>query len=219
MRRELEVPTSYELMVFFPTMTNPQAVLAAALVALALQGCGNGRHEQTAEPTTAPSVEQSAPPEEVVPEPAATPVGPIAFRIETEGMEVRDPPREGYRFHASGPPGGPLFVRIKEVDGEAIDEAGLRAMAASHSADRQPVAMGTASQVTLDGAPRLAFSVITGESLARTVTCYVVVPAPGTGRSLLTMWGTGAGRGNPDCERAMAHPSLASAASSFALER
>jgi hypothetical protein len=121
---------------------------------------------------------------------------------------------------ASGPPGGPLYVRIEEVPGEQLDAAALLGLVEQRTADRAPVVMGTTTQVTLAGAGRIALPAITGESLGRTMSCWVVVPAPGYGRSLLVQFAAYAGgtRTTRDCATTMEHGSLRPVADSLRLE-
>ena len=200
-------------------------VVIGALAALAT-ACGGtprqGEADVTAAAASAPAAAPAPAPGPVaVVAPVAAPpaTAPIAFHVTATGAMREFPGEPPVRWMASGPPGGPLYVEIEEVAGEQLDAAAIRVLVDARIANEQPQVFGAPTQVMLAGAARTALPVITGQSMARTLSCWVVVPAPGSGRSLLTRWGVGAGAaGGPDCAIAMANPSLRPIADSFGLD-
>jgi hypothetical protein len=106
----------------------------------------------------------------------------------------------GY-VHASGPPGGPLVLRVSA----ATRNADLATIAGGGKLETKP----TPEEIDVLGAKRPALAWITGESLARTSWCAFVV-APETGDDAL-LFELGVGHSGEDitCKTALGHDELA----------
>jgi hypothetical protein len=139
---------------------------------------------------------------------------PFEFSIDTAGtpMSVTPFPESGSYLIVSGPPGGPEMLRFfsltERLDGAAALEPILRAKF-SHVGD-DPFVLGTPTEVTVDGSPRQALSFVTGQSMARTAWCAILVDSHlrGAVPQLLVLAGVGSS-GEPDCATPLADEPLA----------
>ena len=143
----------------------------------------------------------------------------IAFSLEVgwNAMTSSPFPAGGSYLIVSGPPGGPLSLRVQDARG-AKDDAALRAFVEREHANDKTLSIGTAAEVTLAGAARRALPYVTGSStITRSGHCAVLVT---TARGSLALLFT-AGIGNapaPSCADTLAHARLAPLAASFRLD-
>ena len=103
----------------------------------------------------------------------------IGFSVDLAGTGLIATPFPSAREYAifSGPPGGPLLVRIEPSGGRITAEA-LDALVTEHGARwGSPLTLGARETVTLDEDTRPAITASTGTSLASTQWCVVLVPA------------------------------------------
>jgi hypothetical protein len=140
--------------------------------------------------------------------------GPLPFALELadsgmSGSRAGD----GDYLTLSGPPGGPLMLRIYP----ATVGADVETLVAGLRADAQLLA----GRVTLLGAERPAVAWITGESMARTAWCAVIVAPAGAASgqpALLLELGVGHQGDAADCKIARDHHVLGPVIDSLTFE-
>ena len=148
---------------------------------------------------------------------------PFDFSIDTAGtpMLATPFPDVGEYLAVSGPPGGPQNVRFvslgARVDGPAALEAVLRPIF-SHVGD-DPFALGAPTEVTVGGSPRQALSFATGQSMARTSWCAILIDSRlrGAVPQLLVLVGIGSSDA-PDCQVPLRDAQLGAVVGSLVLE-
>lgn len=195
------------------------------LACLAL-ACASERGDEPKQPTAAdakrPTADDGQPPSKPVGEPPAfegTRVrvsdGPLPFSLELgdsgmSGSRAGD----GDYLTLGGPPGGPLMLRIYP----ATVGADVKTLVAALRPDAEPLLDG---RVTLLGAERPAVTWISGESMARTLRCGVIV-APTSAAAgqpaLLLELGVGHGGEDADCKHARDHHVLGPVLDSLTFE-
>lgn len=94
---------------------------------------------------------------------------PLAFSFDITGTGMAGGPGDGHYVTLSGPPGGPLMLRISPATVGADPATLVRR-------DASPV---TAQEVELFEAKQRAVAWITGEGMGRTSWCGIVVAPPG----------------------------------------
>jgi len=137
---------------------------------------------------------------------------PVAFSFDTtdSGMSGSGS-SDGDYVTLSGPPGGPLMLRIAPATVGADPAALVRRGSASV----------TAEEVELLGAKRRAVAWITGEGLARTSWCGIVVAPTGAAEgaaALLVELGVGHGGEEITCKTAVEHHVLGPVVKSLVFE-
>ena len=85
----------------------------------------------------------------------------------------------------SGPPGGPLGLQVEHIQNAPKDDAAWRKLAETRFAERKPIEMGSAAEVSIASGKNVAFTCTTGESLARAHHLLVTVPVPKTSDGIL----------------------------------
>lgn len=140
---------------------------------------------------------------------AAAGLPALGFSLETTGMGMSGSQLgNGEYLHLSGPPGGPLTLRIapSTIDAAFAEIEGAKLVE---------------EQVELLGEPRRAAAWITGESLARTSWCAVIIGPPGAKSgdpALLLEVGVGHQGDALACATALDGPKLGSVVRSLKLE-
>jgi hypothetical protein len=197
---------------------------------LLLAGCRSTGTPTAANPADGPvDATVSQPPEEAAtPPPADSPtrvhvtaaeaeahgLTPLAFSIDTAGtpMSTYAFPDEGEYLAVSGPPGGPQMLRFlsltERVEGAAALEPILRAKFSTVGSD--PFVLGTPIEATIGGSSRQALPFATGQSMARTGWCAVLIDSHlrGAVPQLLVLAGIGSS-GEPDCAVPLGNEQLA----------
>jgi hypothetical protein len=144
----------------------------------------------------------------------------IGFRVDMRGtpMSVGKFPEPHMYLNASGPPGGPLLVRVFPADGREGDAGALEQAVRRHHSERwqQPLVIGQRGEVMFAGALRPALAFTTKPSPAKIAWCGVLIS--GNGGSLLVALGHGAGQAESmSCSDVVAEPSLATFARTFTM--
>lgn len=118
---------------------------------------------------------------------------PLEIRLEPAGtnMLTRRFPEKDVYLALSGPPGGPLSFQLLPC--RAQNAAELRPFLEKRMSSYKPQ-FGPASEIELAGAARASLGLITGESLARTRWCAVLLHD----RGCLALFGVSAGQDPPD---------------------
>lgn len=112
---------------------------------------------------------------------------PVSIAVDPgkSGMAAKTFPEQGRYLQLSGPPGGPLGLKIDECAGTSGTAASLGALAKKRFAG-DPLELGAFEEITLAGARRAALSCTTGASQARAAHLLVLFPAaPGADRGVL----------------------------------
>ena len=126
-------------------------------------------------------------------------------------------PAPGTYLVVSGPPGGPLSLRVLDARG-AKDDAALRAIVEREHATDKPLDIGAPAELTLAGAPRRALPYTTGSSpLTRTGHCAILLTTSRDSLALLFSAGIGNAPA-PSCADTLAHAKLAPLVRSFRLD-
>jgi hypothetical protein len=135
--------------------------------------------------------------------------------IAGQGWSVTTTPSEGDLYRLSGPPGGPLGLRIFAYDEKSGDNVKLFESIVPH----KPNLVGKPENVELAGAPREAQSFRNGESLATAAYCLIRLPAkPGAKTGLAFLADSGmAEKGTPSCAKALEAAALKPIVASFRL--
>lgn len=138
-------------------------------------------------------------------------LAPLGFSLDFTGTAFTVSPfAEGSYLYASGPPGGPLGLRVSPVARNA-EFAGV-------VGGSNPELQLIAEQVELLGASRRAVTWISGSSMARTSWCAVIVePAAGDDALLLEL-GVGHSGDEVSCKIALGHDELAKVVASLRFE-
>jgi hypothetical protein len=127
----------------------------------------------------------------------ALPPASIAIDPGASGMVARTFPDKNRYLLLSGPPGGPLGVRVDAYSGTAATAEGLAQLAQQRYAD-DSLEKGAFADVQLAGGKRAAYSCATGTSQARAVHVLALFPAsPGADRGVLLDAWIGAQKGVP----------------------
>lgn len=124
---------------------------------------------------------------------------------------------EGNYLTLSGPPGGPLGMAVWGYTSLDATHATLEKVIAQHP-PRPPVIRGAPESISLAGAERPALAYIQGESLARSVTCLVLVPAAGNKREglIVTFYvAAGSALATASCKTVVEDRSIAPLVASF----
>ncbi len=112
---------------------------------------------------------------------------PAAITVEPgkTGMTARAFPEKNRYLMLSGPPGGPLGMKIDAYSGTSADAAGLEKLLKARFGEDSPE-KGSFGQVELGGAPRAAMSCASGTSQARAAHLVTLFPvAAGADRGVL----------------------------------
>jgi hypothetical protein len=136
---------------------------------------------------------------------------PLGFSLDfTDTAFTASPFLDGSYLVASGPPGGPLSLRVSPVARNA-EFAGI---VGGSELETKP----KSEQIDLLGAKRPAVAWISGESMARTSWCAFIV-APQTGDdALLIELGVGHSQADITCKTALGHDELAKVIASLRFE-
>lgn len=143
----------------------------------------------------------------------------IGFSLEVgwNAMIASPFPAAGSYLIVSGPPGGPLSLRVLDARG-AMDDAALRAIVEREHAGAGPLDIGVAAEVALAGAARRALPYTTGSSpITRTGHCAVLVTT--SRASLVLLFSAGIGNAPaPSCADTLAHDKLGPLAATFRID-
>jgi hypothetical protein len=135
--------------------------------------------------------------------------------IAGQGWTVTTTPSEGDLFRVSGPPGGPLGLKIRAYDEKSADNVKLFESVETH----KPMKAGKPEKVEIAGEPREAQSFRTGEGFATTAHCLIRLPAkPGAKTGLVFLAHSGlSDKTEPSCAKALDAPALKPIVASFRL--
>jgi hypothetical protein len=127
------------------------------------------------------------------------------------GWSITGPTNEHY-LSASGPPGGPLSVRVQPYDeaksGKELDKLFRAALEKWSGLD--PIETGPKETVTLGEKKLEAQSFRTGQSLGTTNWCIIKAPGPASGSGALFLFGTGSNeKTKPSCKQTLEHDAIA----------
>jgi hypothetical protein len=200
------------------------------LVPLLLAGCPSTGTPTPNNPDPAPADAAAAPPPEeaaasasddpptrvhvTAAEAEAHGLTPFDFSIDTAGtpMLATPFPEQGAYLTISGPPGGPQLLRFLSLAGRIEDPAALEPILRQtfSGAGGDPFVLGAPTEVTIGGSARQALPFATGQSMARTAWCAVLIDSRlrGAVPQLLVLAGIGSS-GEPDCSVPLGNEQLA----------
>ncbi len=144
----------------------------------------------------------------------------VGFTVEwdtTPGFSPRMPLGGGMYLSLSGPPGGPLGMRVSSYTNGDADHATLEK---NISVPQQfGYTKGAPEQVSLAGASRPALAYLSGQAIAKVHGCAVLVPARAGAREglVVTFISSGHSVTQPNCATVLANPSLTKLVATFRL--
>jgi len=123
----------------------------------------------------------------ITPEEATAHALPAArIEIDTGSVVLAGPkfPDDTTYVALSGPPGGPLGLRVLHVESPPEDDAAWRLLV-ENLFEGRPLTVGQAGEVEIDGSARRTYSCTTGQSLARSHHVLVLFDAPAPSGAVL----------------------------------
>jgi hypothetical protein len=147
---------------------------------------------------------------------AARGLPPIALRLSTAGMIATPFPDAGTYVIASGPPGGPLLLRVQATAEPAGDlDAVRRVVAPLFPGNRAPRAWSEPVALALGGEHALALAFLSGAGLFQAVWLAAIVSLPAGSLLISACRGVGPAAASASVHEIVGHPALGAALASL----